>query len=544
MMALVVFGAMSALCMPLFAAKTLYVVPPDTPGTTPTSPYGSWETAATNIADAIAAAAKGTEESHDTILVASGTYNIDSTITIPRDTHNWLEIRSANIEIGEEDREGTVLDGGSATRIMDILSPAVKVSGFTFQNGYLESETYANNTGGAAIHTDKHKVAVRNCVFRGNRTKNLTGTCICCVSYQLSVTDCVFSNNTQEIDIGNKAVRGLAIYCQRTAVVSGCLFDGNSATGESVDGMLVGAEAGSASGWVIDNCTFLTNAFTKTGSTGKGLKGYVRLHPSSEMRNCRFSCTGVSGVSPDAAYGSILSIDEACTISNSVFTAISDSNTTTSDSAIRVEGSNVTFANCSFTDTDLGSRNLVDVNQKTNTLFRNCLFANNRRSTSNHLLIRLYKCPATERGLVLENCTIANNTDNYGTIGTAGDCFCTNTYVNTVITGLFNPAASSTKAIARNSCFGAIQSGKEFLEKTDCIMISDIPGGDLKFVDAANGDYRLQPKSPLRERGVMLDWMTAGATDLDGNKRVNLELPDIGCYESQFKPSGLALFVR
>ena len=64
------------------------------------------------------------------------------------------------------------------------------------------------------------------------------------------------------------------------------------------------------------------------------------------------------------------------------------------------------------------------------------------------------------------------------------------------------------------------------------------------IADAANGDYHLQPKSPLREGGMLLDWMTAGAVDLDGNPRVHLDLPDIGCYESQFTPLGLMVFFR
>ena len=43
---------------------------------------------------------------------------------------------------------------------------------------------------------------------------------------------------------------------------------------------------------------------------------------------------------------------------------------------------------------------------------------------------------------------------------------------------------------------------------------------------------------------MLLDWMTAGAVDLDGNKRVHLEFPDIGCYECQDNLDGMILFVR
>ena len=66
--------------------------------------------------------------------------------------------------------------------------------------------------------------------------------------------------------------------------------------------------------------------------------------------------------------------------------------------------------------------------------------------------------------------------------------------------------------------------------------------GNPKFVDEANGDYRLAATSPCREKGIVLDWM-ADATDLNGNPRlVNIlgkvaadALPDLGCYECQVR---------
>jgi hypothetical protein len=92
----------------------------------------------------------------------------------------------------------------------------------------------------------------------------------------------------------------------------------------------------------------------------------------------------------------------------------------------------------------------------------------------------------------------------------------------------------------------AVQSGSPF--------DSGVITGDPKFVDAARGDYTLEVKSPCREVGLMLDWMTNGSTDLLGNPRVvdtygkafsADALPDLGCYENQErKPSGLMLFVR
>jgi hypothetical protein len=75
-----------------------------------------------------------------------------------------------------------------------------------------------------------------------------------------------------------------------------------------------------------------------------------------------------------------------------------------------------------------------------------------------------------------------------------------------------------------------------------------------RFVNAAAGNCRLAVNSQLREKGVLLDWMVPGATDLDGNPRVaNLSgrafapgaLPDIGCFECQERvASGTTVMVR
>lgn len=71
---------------------------------------------------------------------------------------------------------------------------------------------------------------------------------------------------------------------------------------------------------------------------------------------------------------------------------------------------------------------------------------------------------------------------------------------------------------------------------------------DPKFVDPANGNFRLQPNSPCVNAGLNADWMTSNAIDPVTGKRVKvLDLAgvprlygsnvDIGCYEVWF-PKG------
>ena len=62
-----------------------------------------------------------------------------------------------------------------------------------------------------------------------------------------------------------------------------------------------------------------------------------------------------------------------------------------------------------------------------------------------------------------------------------------------------------------------------------------ILAADPLFRNAAAGDYRLLGTSPCVNAGLVLAWMS-GATDLDGNPRVDLTFDqvDLGCYEKVF----------
>ena len=67
---------------------------------------------------------------------------------------------------------------------------------------------------------------------------------------------------------------------------------------------------------------------------------------------------------------------------------------------------------------------------------------------------------------------------------------------------------------------------------------------DPKFTDAANGDFTLEKKSPCRDAGALLSWMTPSSLDLAGTARVFGDHPDIGCYEWWQKLMGLTILMR
>ena len=68
---------------------------------------------------------------------------------------------------------------------------------------------------------------------------------------------------------------------------------------------------------------------------------------------------------------------------------------------------------------------------------------------------------------------------------------------------------------------------------------------NMRFADAANGDYTPRTSSALYDAGCQEPWLLSlvGETDLAGNPRVFGAAIDIGAYECQkMKPGAMLLF--
>ena len=77
-----------------------------------------------------------------------------------------------------------------------------------------------------------------------------------------------------------------------------------------------------------------------------------------------------------------------------------------------------------------------------------------------------------------------------------------------------------------------------FTEANGCIA------ADPKFVDPANGDFRLAAGSPCINKGVDANWMSEKKSkDLAGHPRIYDGTVDIGCYE-WWLPPGLRILIR
>jgi PKD repeat protein len=198
------------------------------------SPFATWETAATNLQEAIDTAAIG-EGYTLAVLVSNGVYTvtneltIDKAVTLRGFSGNW---------------DDTVIRGGypaSTNRCVTISGAGAVVDGFTITNGnaYLSSGGGINMTAAATV---------RNCLIAGNTTVSTSagiGGGIAATAG--SIIHCTVRNNVSTASAG-----GGGIYASGAGVVvSDCLVTGNRATLATGGGIRL--DAGLVTDCIISN---------------------------------------------------------------------------------------------------------------------------------------------------------------------------------------------------------------------------------------------------------------------------------------------------
>ena len=516
---------------------------------------GAWADASTDVQGVVDSAEDG-----DLILVRSGEYRLAETIVISNKT---VTFRSCSPETLLPDRDGTVFDGAQcegramvvSTGPMETVDSAygptpsashpIVVDGFTFR-GFSAAEggavwfggqgsvngspamitncaficNSASSNGGAVRMFHGGRIA--GCLFEGN-TAGGKGGAVYCEStqayswnvqgwdgildsrdwYFYSIVGCTFRTNTA-------ASHGGAVTSHRNVVLRGCLLDRNSA-GYSMNGAGLYAQFGSR----VESCVFSGNTFAKdvaaNAATGYGTACCVG--GSSLVSNC-VATAGGSG------YGAIY------TAGSKTFLAVDCISTNNVSEGFWVNGGTI----------------------------RQCLSAANESSG-----IRQFQ--SSSAPLNIENCTIAGNGTKAAVAGIAISVaanYNTNFVCNSIICGNGGGVVSI-----------ATDDGRQRSEISNSMVDADAPSmanviftgtwrvPNVRFVDAAAGDYRLGARSPARERSTVLPWMTSGASDIGGNPRiVSLKglpvsddaaaLPDLGCYECQEYgvPPGIMMLLR
>jgi hypothetical protein len=283
----------------------------------PVSPYDTWDTAATNIQDAIDAAQPG-----DTVRVEDGVYAfggravygtmtnrvaIDKAITVKSiDGPNYTFI------VGQGVGEGGTNNGDGAIRCVYLANNAV-LSGFTLTNGHTltTGDTYAEQCGGGIF--GEAGAVMTNCALIGNSAFRSGGGAFggtldhCALTRNLAMdsgggvnlgtlNNCTLTGNWATY--GGGAMGGTLTNCVLTdnsaynvgggacnAALNNCGLSGNSAI----------SGGGGASGGTLNNCTLTGNSAAQGGGV-----------LSAALNNC-----ALSGNS--AAYGGGAN---SCTLTN------------------------------------------------------------------------------------------------------------------------------------------------------------------------------------------------------------------------------------
>ena len=242
----------------VFSARTNYVASAENPCATPAFPYGTRETAANSLADAVAAAMDG-----GVVLCEAGTHNLTAPLAI-----------SAPITVlGEGGRDAVTvrqtLASGNARQVFTLNHAGATLRGITITGGY----TYNQGNNGAGVRVDANGGRVVECRVTGNEASmNCYGAGLYLASDKAVVSRCVIDGNR---NANNYAFTGGGIYMS-AGHVDNCLFTNNTVNGTSRKFSLAGGIA--ATGGTVSNCTFSANK-------GRGAGG-VEASGSARIVNC------------------------------------------------------------------------------------------------------------------------------------------------------------------------------------------------------------------------------------------------------------------
>jgi hypothetical protein len=236
-------------------AAVLYV---DANSASPTPPYTNWVTAATNIQDAVDAAAAG-----DQILVTNGVYQTGGKADMFGVT-NCVAVDKTLVLASVNGPSTTVINGSGVMRCV-YLANSSRLTGFTLTNGFA-GPFFAG--GGVAFDVFGASGSVSNCVIVG-----------CVAKYG-----------------GSAGPAGpIYGYIPLGGTLINCILRSNSAGHADFNIPGVG---GGAYGTTLNNCTLIGNSAAGLGGGGGA--------SSSKLQNCTLAGNSASGSGGGAVYSDLL----------------------------------------------------------------------------------------------------------------------------------------------------------------------------------------------------------------------------------------------
>ncbi len=216
-------------------AGTLYV---SSASTNPVSPYSSWETAATGIAQAVSAAADG-----DEVRVSNGVYGV-------RDEIRLL----SNVDlVSEHGATATVVAAAGGSRCLFMDNTGAVVRGFTLTGGRADF-------GGGVVCLNGLLV---DCIVVSNRAHGVGGGGVYATGGRIE--QCAIRQNTV------RGIGGGGLYVPWGAVVSRCRITANNAPGGYGGGAAVSGDGRLENSLVFENSAVVGGGLFWSGSyTGAG----------------------------------------------------------------------------------------------------------------------------------------------------------------------------------------------------------------------------------------------------------------------------------
>src|SRR3569833_141515 len=286
-----IFGILLALCAFRLSAADHFV---SLTSPNPTSPYSNWDTAATNIQDAIDSANPG-----DRVIVTNGLYNtggrVAITITNRIAIMKPLTVQSVNgpaVTIIEGYQVPGATNGDAAVRCVYMTNNTALI-GFTITHGATGPFDGNDNGGGGVYCSNLTNSILSNCVVIANSSAQVGGGVVLG-----TLSDCLEASNSSALiaggtyysTLGNCTVNGNCAYLYGAGAVGNKKTDPNTYWTTANDCTNIGnstpGSGGGADGQFLNNCLIIGNQ----ASTGGGAYG------------CRlYNCTVVSNTAPNGA---------------------------------------------------------------------------------------------------------------------------------------------------------------------------------------------------------------------------------------------------
>ena len=429
-------------------------------------------------------------------------------------------------------RQDVVIDGKNCgIRIFKLGGSDTVLRDMTIKGGDAGTSPGWNYRNGGGVLVGSGSI-VSNCVFTACTADRGGGAVSVAYDEERkgAVLDCLL--------YGNSGGNGGAI--RRCALVSGCTVVSNTAAGNG---------GGLSECMTVTNCTVAYN-YAKTYGGG--------LYNCAEAVACTISGNVADG-DPSGGYGGSYygctfrdnfrgSVEaarymERCDIADGYVGC--RTNVSSVIHGLHNAASDVwSVGNVQYPEGKTGVQTLGairDIGLMRGCLVTNCNWRYGTSGTANASLF--FNVTAGAR---IENCTIADNA--YYFLGR--DLKGGQTFVNcAIVRNSYNgsagdiPIHDSTKFCFSN-CVWNVQGTSTYVTRDEAYADGENKvlgaGVDPKFVGNGEHPYTLKLKSPLREYGMVLGWMS-DATDYAGNPRLRDGKVDVGAYQCWLTPTGFIL---